>query len=580
MPLVNPAVTSLSKAGSALLRNAVTLTGGTNVTLTQSGQDISIAATGGTSPLTTKGDIYTYTNADARLAVGTNGQILSADSGETTGLKWITSSASGATTALDNLASVAINTSLLLGSSDGGALGSTTKQWSDLFLAEGGVINWDNGDATITQTSNDITVAGITTFGLGTSTALTTGTIELGAASDTTLARASAGVVTIESVNIVTVSSTDTLTNKTLTAPIMTAPVLGTPASGTVTNLTGTASININGTVGATTPTTIVGTTITANTGLLPDADDGAYIGQAGTAFSDLFLAEGGVINWDSGDATITQTSNDITIAGISTFGVGTSTAVTLGTIELGAASDTTIARVSAGVISVESARVITSTGTTSGTILKNNGTTFVASTETYAAPGTSGNVLTSDGTNWTSAAAAGGGATILSIMPIPPMFSGTATIAQETMGTNTTGFFMMFSLPGAIVVNKLTIDATTVNTAGTYDIAVYAEDGQTKQIDITTASITTSGAKSTTVASVSLAAGIHYIAIVPNSTASVDWNMMDFGSFYGNTTLENIAGEPIYTGTATVTASTLPATFTPSSLSVNDRGLLFRLDT
>ena len=34
------------------------------------------------------------------------------------------------------------------------------------------------------------------------------------------------------------------------------APVLGTPASGTVTNLTGTASININGTVGATTATT------------------------------------------------------------------------------------------------------------------------------------------------------------------------------------------------------------------------------------------------------------------------------------------------------------------------------------
>ena len=39
---------------------------------------------------------------------------------------------------------------------------------------------------------------------------------------------------------------------------------LGTPSSGTVTNLTGTASININGTVGATTPTTVVGTTITA----------------------------------------------------------------------------------------------------------------------------------------------------------------------------------------------------------------------------------------------------------------------------------------------------------------------------
>jgi hypothetical protein len=125
----------------------------------------------------------------------------------------------GADTALSNLASVAINTSLLPGTSDGAALGSTLKQFSDLFLAEGGVINWDNGDATLTQTNNDITFAGISTFGVGTSTAVTLGTIELGAASDTTLARSSAGVVTIEGVNIVTTSSSDVLTNKTLTAP-------------------------------------------------------------------------------------------------------------------------------------------------------------------------------------------------------------------------------------------------------------------------------------------------------------------------------------------------------------------------
>jgi len=65
-----------------------------------------------------------------------------------------------ANTALSNLASVAINTSLLLGTSDAAALGSTTKQWSDLFLAEGGVINWDNGDATITQVGNNVTLDG------------------------------------------------------------------------------------------------------------------------------------------------------------------------------------------------------------------------------------------------------------------------------------------------------------------------------------------------------------------------------------------------------------------------------------
>jgi hypothetical protein len=41
--------------------------------------------------------------------------------------------------------------------------------------------------------------------------------------------------------------------------------VLGTPSSGTVTNLTGTASININGTVGATTATTGAFTTISAS---------------------------------------------------------------------------------------------------------------------------------------------------------------------------------------------------------------------------------------------------------------------------------------------------------------------------
>jgi hypothetical protein len=40
---------------------------------------------------------------------------------------------------------------------------------------------------------------------------------------------------------------------------------LGTPSSGTVTNLTGTASININGTVGATTATTGAFTTVSAS---------------------------------------------------------------------------------------------------------------------------------------------------------------------------------------------------------------------------------------------------------------------------------------------------------------------------
>lgn len=42
----------------------------------------------GTSPLTTKGDLFTYTTTDDRLAVGTNRQTLEVDSSTASGLKW------------------------------------------------------------------------------------------------------------------------------------------------------------------------------------------------------------------------------------------------------------------------------------------------------------------------------------------------------------------------------------------------------------------------------------------------------------------------------------------------------------
>lgn len=43
---------------------------------------------------------------------------------------------------------------------DGGALGTTSLSWADLFLASGGVINFNNGDVTITHATNQLTFAG------------------------------------------------------------------------------------------------------------------------------------------------------------------------------------------------------------------------------------------------------------------------------------------------------------------------------------------------------------------------------------------------------------------------------------
>jgi len=50
---------------------------------------------GAASPLTTKGDLYTFGTSDTRLGVGANGTTLVADSAEATGLKWATPAGGG-----------------------------------------------------------------------------------------------------------------------------------------------------------------------------------------------------------------------------------------------------------------------------------------------------------------------------------------------------------------------------------------------------------------------------------------------------------------------------------------------------
>jgi len=50
---------------------------------------------GAVSPLTTKGDLYGFSTLDARIPIGTNNQVLTADSTQALGLKWATPAGGG-----------------------------------------------------------------------------------------------------------------------------------------------------------------------------------------------------------------------------------------------------------------------------------------------------------------------------------------------------------------------------------------------------------------------------------------------------------------------------------------------------
>jgi hypothetical protein len=144
----------------------------------------------------------------------------------------------------------------------GGTLGVTAVTWAQFSGA--GTYTAGTG-LTLTGTQFSITNTAVTAGSYGSATQVGTFTVnaqgQLTLAGNTTVTPAvgsitglGTGVGTALTVNVGTAG-----------AFVVNGGALGTPSSGTVTNLTGTASININGTVGATTPTTGAFTTISAS---------------------------------------------------------------------------------------------------------------------------------------------------------------------------------------------------------------------------------------------------------------------------------------------------------------------------
>jgi hypothetical protein len=90
--------------------------------------------------------------------------------------------------------------------------------------------------------------------------------------------------------------------------------VLKSSSSGTTAATFSGANVTLAGTVGSgaiTSTSTVQGTTITATTAFVPDASDGAALGTSALEFSDLFLADGAVVNFgDDQEVTLTHVAD------------------------------------------------------------------------------------------------------------------------------------------------------------------------------------------------------------------------------------------------------------------------------
>ena len=158
--------------------------------------------------------------------------------------------------------------------------GSTALAANDILSGEVALVVYDGTRFQLLNPANagSMTVSNLTVTGTTTLSGLT----------------ASTALALDASKAVVSVTNTGTGNNVLATSPTLTTPNLGTPSAIVLTNASGTASININGTVGATTPNTGSFTTLTTSSTVTLNGGtangvlylNGSKVATSGSAFA------------------------------------------------------------------------------------------------------------------------------------------------------------------------------------------------------------------------------------------------------------------------------------------------------
>ena len=234
--------------------------------------------------------------------------------------------------------------------SDGVALGTGSLMWSDIFLASAGVVNFNNGNVTITHAAGKLTTNADLEFlrdsnnadvklTLGTSAAesliiqvlnggsnKTAEEIHFSTATASGTANHGKMVFDVDGTDIATIDDGGIDIGSGLTFSINGTDVVS--AAGAITGITSLLATDIK--IGEDDETKIdfedantinfyannAKEVVLAENSISPGTSDGTALGTTSLMWSDLFLADGGVINLNNGDVLLTHSSNTLTLTG------------------------------------------------------------------------------------------------------------------------------------------------------------------------------------------------------------------------------------------------------------------------